>query len=260
MRFKSLGSGSAGNATLIESAEHNGHITRLLVDCGFSQRELVSRLKLAELGPQDVSAIFITHEHADHIGCAVAFAQRWNIPLWMSEGTAIHAIRTPKEALDLHYAHDGSIFEVGQLRVTPFTVPHDAREPLQVKVEDGIHRMAVLTDLGRPTDHAMRHIYNCQALVLEANHEPKLLLDSNYPYHLKKRIASEFGHLSNQIAADILQEFESSKLKKVVAAHLSEQNNLPELVWEALARCLQAPQTQLCIADALQGTKWQCVG
>lgn len=260
MRFKSLGSGSAGNATLIESGEHNGHITRLLVDCGFSQRELVNRLALAGVKPQDLSAIFITHEHTDHIGCAVAFAKRWNLPLWMSEGTAMHGVRTQKGLVNLHYAHDSSAFEIGQLRVTPFTVPHDAREPLQIKVEDGVHRMAVLTDLGRPTDHAIRHIYNCQALVLEANHEPQLLAKSTYPYHLKKRIAGVLGHLSNQIAADILREFDSGKLAKVAAAHLSQQNNLPELVWETFAAVLPNPQTQLCIADALQGTDWQYVG
>lgn len=257
MRFKSLGSGSAGNATVIEAREHNGSTTRILVDCGFSQTELVARLAVAGLTPSDLSAIFITHEHTDHMGCAQGFSKRWQLPLWMSHGTALSI--KPEQQTNVNYAYDGQPFEVGAMRITPFTVPHDAREPLQIKVDDGETRMAILTDLGRPTDHVIRYIYNCHALILEANHEPAILAKSSYPPVLKKRIMGVLGHLSNQVAADVLREVYHSNLRKVVAAHLSEKNNLPALVHELLAGIMPHPQEQLCIADADTGTPWQVV-
>lgn len=259
MRFKSLGSGSAGNATLIESGEHNGSVTRILVDCGFSQTELVARLATAGIAPSDLSAIFITHEHTDHVGCASGFSKRWNLPLWMSQGTAMGIKPEQKNGLQINHAYDGHPFEVGGVRITPFTVPHDAREPLQVKIDDGKHRMAIVTDLGKPTDHVFRHIYNCHALVLEANHEPEMLAKSSYPPMLKRRIMSTFGHLSNQVAVDILREVYHDNLRKIVAAHLSEKNNLPALVHDLFSSIIKNYQQQFCVADAQTGTPWQNV-
>lgn len=252
MRFKSLGSGSTGNALVVESSSVQGRVTRVLVDCGFTQKELLARLKASGLQPSDLSAVFITHEHSDHIGCASQLARRWGIPLWMSEGTALGVA----ERGQVHYAHDGQAFEIGHLRLTPFTVPHDAREPLQLRVEDERHRLGILTDLGQPTDYVIRNIYNCHALFLEANHEPGLLAKSSYPAWLKRRVAGDLGHLSNQVAADILRDLGRGTLQHVVAAHLSQQNNQPELVaqeWAPLLAC--APQ-DVCIATADTGTPW----
>lgn len=255
MRFKSLGSGSSGNALVIEGVSNHDTITRVLVDCGFTQKELVARLALAGLVPQDLSAIFITHEHSDHLGCAVGFSRRWGIPLWMSEGTALGAAKGA-DLSHVQYAHDGYVFEVGCLRLVPFTVPHDAREPLQLRVEDARSRLALLTDLGQPTDYVIRNIYNCQALFLEANHEPDLLAKSDYPYYLKKRVAGKYGHLSNQLALEVVQEIRHSSLQHVVAAHLSQQNNQPELVAELFAPVLGCRPEQVCIASAEHGTQW----
>lgn len=253
MRFKSLGSGSTGNALVIESASVQGAVTRILVDCGFTQKELVMRLAAAGLQPADLSAVFITHEHSDHLGCAFKFTQRWGIPLWMSEGTAMSL---ESAASGIQFAHDGRSFEIGHLRLTPFTVPHDAREPLQLRVEDSRSRLGVLTDLGQPTDYVIRNIYNCHALFLESNHEPELLARSSYPVWLKRRVSGALGHLSNQVAADILKEIRHSALQQVVAAHLSQQNNQPEYVTQLFAPLLGCAPEQVRIADADSGTPW----
>lgn len=253
MRFKSLGSGSTGNALVVESTPKSGTVTRVLIDCGFTQKEMLKRLGEAGLQPQDLSAVFITHEHSDHMGCAAGFSKRWNLPLWMSEGTALSLGECGQT---VRYICDSKPVEVGHLRLTPFTVPHDAREPLQFKVEDERCRLAMLTDLGQPTDYVIRNIYNCHALFLEANHEPELLAKSSYPAFLKRRVAGALGHLSNQVAADILREIQHSTLQKVVAAHLSQQNNLPELVGQQFASVLNCAAQDVCIAHAINGTPW----
>src|SRR6188472_1203438 len=143
LRFRSLGSGSTGNATLVE-ATSEGRTSRLLIDCGFGIRQLDARLARAGVAPADIDAIFITHEHGDHIGCSLALSRRERIPVWMSEGTWL--------------ANGGHDFE-GRLRIQPFTVPHDAREPLQLRCTDGARKLGVLTDLG----HATPHVFDCMA-------------------------------------------------------------------------------------------------
>ncbi|MGL4667009.1 MAG: MBL fold metallo-hydrolase [Saezia sp.] len=258
MRFKSLGSGSTGNALVVEKRAQDGRMTRVLIDCGFSQKELVLRLAQAGLMPEDISAIFITHEHTDHIGCAPGFAKRWNIPLWMSEGTAL-TIKGGYDIVNTHFANDGRAFDVGCLRLTPFTVPHDAREPLQIKIDDGRKKLGIVTDLGTVTDYVLKNIYRCDALVLESNHDPKMLLNSNYPASVKKRVASDYGHLSNEMAVDLLREVKHESLQHVVLAHLSQQNNLREIVAQQFSTVLGCVPEEVCIADADKGTDWLVV-
>ena len=255
MRFKNLGSGSTGNATVVETSGNKPQ--RLLVDCGFGLKQLADRLAHANLCPSDIDAIFITHEHGDHIGCATALALRHSIPVWMSQGT-YEAISSPDLKGLLRIAKDSEVINVGDLQVMPFTVPHDAREPLQLTCQQGSDKLGVLTDLGHATAHVLRHLQNCQALVLECNHDTELLDNSSYPVFLKQRVSGPYGHLSNTAAAEIAALSKHPALRLVVAAHLSQQNNRPELALHCLGQVLES-STELTVATAETGAAWMSV-
>jgi phosphoribosyl 1,2-cyclic phosphodiesterase len=254
LRFKSLGSGSAGNATVVE-ARCGVLVTRLLVDCGLGIRQLESRLAVAGLQLGDIDAIFITHEHSDHIGSARSVALKHRIAVWMSEGTYAGIGMPDLDGL-LRVAQDGVAIDMGALEVMPFTVPHDAREPLQMSCTDGNHRLGVLTDLGHATNHVMSHLAGCHALLLECNHDAGMLAGGSYPYFLKQRVAGLHGHLENSAAAAIAQLLNHPALNHVVAAHLSENNNRPELARAALAGVLGRHADDICVAYQKDGTAW----
>ena len=254
LRFRSLGSGSTGNATLVE-ARCGSSVTRLLVDCGFGLRALERRLGSAGLGTGDIDAIFITHEHSDHIGCARALALRERIPVWMSHGTWLGHGAPDFDGL-LSAAEDSQPIEIGDLRLQPFAVPHDTREPLQLTCTDGARRLGVLTDLGHANEGVLEQLVNCQALLLECNHDPELLAASIYPQFLKRRVGGSHGHLSNAQAAAILQSVRHDRLEKVVAAHLSTKNNRPSLARAALSAALDRADEDILVADASLGTDW----
>jgi phosphoribosyl 1,2-cyclic phosphodiesterase len=258
MRVCSLGSGSSGNATVVEASDGTTR-TRLLIDCGFSLRELQARLARAGLTAEDLDAVFITHEHGDHVGCALALARRFGIALWTSRGTW-RAIGGEVEGVVANFARDSQPFAVGDLSVTPYTVPHDAREPLQLTCGDGGSKLGVLTDAGSATPHLLDHLQNCDALLLECNHEPELLAASSYPPMLKARIASAHGHLSNEAAARILGACHHARLRHVVAAHLSERNNRPELARAALSMAIGCEPGLITVADPLAGAEWLSIG
>ncbi len=252
MRFKNLGSGSTGNATVVETS--GSKPLRLLVDCGFGLKQLADRLAHANLSPSDIHAIFITHEHGDHIGCATALALRHSIPVWMSQGT-YEAISSPDLKGLLRIAKDSEVIHLGDLQVMPFTVPHDAREPLQLTCQEGSSKLGVLTDLGHATAHVVRHLQNCQAMVLECNYDTELLDNSSYPVFLKKRVGGAYGHLSNTAATDIAALTRHPALRLVVAAHLSQQNNRPELVRNCLGQVLDS-STDIAVATPEAGCAW----
>nr|WP_315237271.1 MBL fold metallo-hydrolase [uncultured Albidiferax sp.] len=257
LRFKSLGSGSAGNGTVVE-AQHGGQTTRLLVDCGFGQKQLDQRLALAGLQASQIDAIFITHEHGDHVGCAPQWALRHRIPVWMSHGTQAAIGPHDWDSL-LHIARDTSAIEVGGLQLMPFTVPHDAREPLQLCCRSGDAQLGILTDLGHATPHVLEQLMGCQAMLLECNHDTELLAASRYPAFLKQRVGGMYGHLANQAAAEIAQTLVGGGLRHIMAAHLSEQNNRPELALAALAEAAGCSGLTLGVADAATGTDWLAV-
>ncbi|MEO8281377.1 MAG: MBL fold metallo-hydrolase [Ideonella sp.] len=278
MRFCSLGSGSTGNASLIESCAGT-RTTRVLLDCGFSQRELIARLARVGVGIEQIDAMFITHEHGDHVGCAVGLSRRHRIPLWMSRGTwrAINRLPAPSDTLfapdeqadapvDLGtgtviaFARDGLPIDLPGLRLLPFTVPHDAREPLQVVFSDSRdRRLGVLTDAGCATTHLLKQLGGCHALLLECNHDSALLAASAYPASLKARIGGRLGHLSNEAASSILVDVAHGGLRHVVAAHLSERNNSPSLARSSLAHAIGAHEKDILVADPKQGTQWLTV-
>lgn len=262
MRFCSLGSGSTGNATLVEAS---GGITttRLLIDCGFSQRELGRRLACRGLAIDQIDAVFITHEHGDHVGCALALARRHRLPVWMSRGTWRAITGEPAGAVHqrgldglLHFARDGVAITVGDLELLPYTVPHDANEPLQLCLSDGALRLGVLTDVGCSTDHILQRLAGTHALLLECNHDPALLAASAYPASLKARIGGRLGHLSNPVAAQILASIHHPGLRHVVAAHLSERNNSPDLARSTLSQACGAAAREIVVADPVHGFDW----
>lgn len=253
MRFCSLGSGSTGNATLVEVTSA-ARTTRVLIDCGFSLRELETRALRAGVVLDTIDAVFVTHEHGDHVGCALALARRHDVALLTSRGTW-HALGEPI-APRLDFARDGVAIGLGDLQLVPYTVPHDAREPLQLTLSDGRSRLGVLTDAGASTPHLLRQLLDCDALLLECNHDPALLAASDYPAALKARIGGRLGHLANGCAADILAACAHGRLRHVVAAHLSERNNTPALARAALAAALGSAAADIVVADPADGFGW----
>ena len=255
MRFCSLGSGSTGNATLVEARSGNT-VSRVLIDCGFSLRELERRLARTGLLPADIDAVFVTHEHGDHVGCALTLARRHRVPLWTSRGTW-RAIGEPDlpDGL-LHFARDLEPIAIGDLELAPYTVPHDANEPLQLCVGDGAARLGVLTDAGSTTPHLLARLQGCDALLLECNHDRVMLANSAYPASLKARIGGRLGHLANDTAAEILAGCMHGGLKRLVAAHLSERNNQPALAQAALAGVFGGQPSDVMVAHPLHGFDW----
>ena len=253
LRFRSLASGSSGNATLIEGSD-GLHRTRVLVDCGLGLRQLIARLAAEGIGPADLDGIFITHEHGDHIGCAPMLVARYGVPLWTSAGTAQYAAFAGLESA-LNLVRDGQVFAIGGLQLHPFTVPHDAREPLQLRCTDGDRVLGLMTDIGHVTGHALAALAGCHALVLESNHDVELLAQSRYPDFLKRRVGGQHGHLSNVQAAAALGALRHDRLNTVVAAHLSERNNRPELVTRAFAAVLGCGEADVLLAER-HGRGW----
>ena len=253
LRFRSLASGSSGNATLID-AHDRLHPTRVLVDCGLGLRQLLAALAAEGLGPADLHGIFITHEHGDHIGCAAVLAARYQLPIWTSAGTA-PALKLAEGDAPVHRVRDGEVFAIRGLELRPFTVPHDAREPLQLRVGNGDRVLGLVTDLGHVSAHALAALAGVHALVLEANHDPDLLARSRYPDFLKRRVAGQHGHLSNAQAAAALAALRHERLNTVVAAHLSERNNRPELVARSFAAVLSCAESDVLLAER-HGRGW----
>ena len=256
MRFASLGSGSKGNCLLAEVG-----ISRLLLDCGLGMRDTARRLERLGIVPAEISGIIVTHEHDDHVGGVFGFAARHEIPVWITHGTWRASLDAGKggEGTDVRVnIVDGrSAFAVGDIQVHPFTVPHDAREPVQYVLSDGAFRLGVLTDIGASTPHVEEVLSGCDGLVLECNHDLEMLGRSDYPKWLKERISGPFGHLDNGQAAALLETLDQSRLQHVVGAHLSEQNNLPELARSALAGALGCEASWVGLATQQTGFDWR---
>lgn len=254
MRFCSLGSGSAGNATVVESVLE-GTASRVLLDCGMAYKSIEERLATRGLTLSSIDAVFVTHEHSDHFGCAKQLAVQAQLPIWMSRGT-YQAMAFPDLQGQLRWAQDGQPIAVGHLLIQPFTVPHDSKEALQVVVSDGVKKLGLLTDLGHTTPYIAQQLQWLDALILECNHDVLRLQASKYPSFLKQRIAGAYGHLSNAQAADFLAAIQHDGLQYVVAAHLSEQNNHPSDVLTELGRVWPHRMERVVMADAETGFDW----
>ena len=257
LRIRNLASGSAGNATLVE-VQGSVHTTRLLIDCGVRPAELERRLQRCGLSITDLDALFVTHEHSDHVGHARTLAERHQIPVWMSDGTrrACEAHTWAMPPGQLHMARDGESVHIQDLCLHPFTVPHDAQEPLQLRCTDGDRVLGVVTDLGHVSRHVTESLQRCHALFLETNHEPEWVQRSSYPEFLKRRILGDQGHLSNAQAAELLGQVRHDGLHTVIAAHLSERNNHPEQARATLSHVLGCQPQDVPVADPTDGSDW----
>jgi phosphoribosyl 1,2-cyclic phosphodiesterase len=228
MRCALIGSGSGGNATVVSSGN-----THLLVDCGYSTKTFEERSAVLDFDPATLSAVLVTHEHDDHVGGVAALARKYQLPVYCTRGTRV-ATEAREGPLAWQQISPHHPFTIGDIEVLPIPVPHDAREPSQFIFSHDDQRIGVLTDLGSITPHVIKHYQTCDVLVLEFNHDPALLADSIYPARLKRRIASNYGHLSNAQAQVLLSGMQP-RLQRVIAAHLSERTNHPDIV----ARCLE---------------------
>jgi len=248
IRFASLGSGSKGNGTLVESGD-----TCVLVDCGFSVRETEARLTRLGRCVQDLSAILVTHEHGDHGRGVAALARKYDLPVYLTAGTLRGLQRSAPQAPRIICAEQ--LFTVGGISVTPVTVPHDAREPVQFLFSAAGRRLGVLTDLGCVTPHVVESFNGCDGLLLEANHDTAMLGSGPYPPALKRRVGGDWGHLNNGQAVQFLQAVERRRLQVVVLGHISQQNNKVELVADAVAP-LRPDLHQVHYACQEQGFDW----
>lgn len=253
MKFASLGSGSEGNALLI-STQSGTTRTTLMLDCGFGIKETERRLARLQMLPTDLSGIIVTHEHQDHVGGVFKFARRHKLPVWLTYGT-YQAVHDKCDGVQLHFCRDSERFAIGDLELSPYTVPHDAREPVQYVASDGASRLGVLTDAGHGTAHMIAALDACDALMLECNHDRQMLINSTYPPSLKQRIGGEYGHLSNHAAGEILAALDKSRLQRIVGAHLSLKNNTPELARAALTGVV-ADSAEVMIACQEEGFGW----
>ena len=226
MRFASLGSGSKGNGTLVATEN-----TCVLVDCGFTIKKTEQRLARLGKTAEDITAIVVTHEHGDHISGVGPFARKYDKPVYITAGT--HRTGKLGEVSKLELISSHHVFQIGDLTINPVPVPHDAKEPVQFVFSFGKKKLGVLTDLGSTTQHITKQYEDCDALILESNHCPEMLLSSSYPYSVQQRVGGDWGHLSNQQAASFLKATffkERSALQYLVLAHLSEENNSQHLV------------------------------
>lgn len=256
IRFASLASGSKGNCLVAEVGR-----SRLLLDCGLAPRETVRRLARLGLAPSDINAMLVTHEHDDHVGGVFAFAAKHGIPVWTTHGTWRAATDAGKGdasgTVQLNIVDGRTEFAVGDLQVRPYTVPHDAREPVQFVLSDGAFRLGVLTDIGASTRHVEEALSGCDALVLECNHDLDLLWGSGYPKWLKQRISGPFGHLDNGQAGALLASLDRTRLRHVICAHLSQQNNTPALARRALASAMGCQDEWVGLATQEDGFDWR---
>jgi phosphoribosyl 1,2-cyclic phosphodiesterase len=252
MRFASLGSGSEGNALVVQVEK-----TCVLMDCGFSLSDTVARLGRLGLEAGSLSGIVVTHEHGDHIAGVARLARKYSIPVWLTHGTRqMHG-----KALDnlprLTEIAPHHCFSIGELQVQPYAVPHDAAEPVQYVFSDGVKRLGVLTDTGCTTPHIETTLNGCDALVLECNHDTVLLANGDYPYTLKKRVGGRYGHLNNAEAAALLGRLDKHRLQHIVAAHLSRKNNTRELAVAALSGALNCSEDWIGVATQQDGLDWR---
>jgi phosphoribosyl 1,2-cyclic phosphodiesterase len=251
-RFASLGSGSEGNALLVQIGQ-----SCVMMDCGFNLTESVTRLVRLGINPEDLNGIVVTHEHGDHIAGVSRLAQKYAIPVWLTHGTFRAHSKSLSKLSGVTHIDPHNVFNIGDVIVQPYLVPHDAAEPVQFVFSDGAKRLGVLTDTGSSTPHIEQVLSGCDALVLECNHDSELLDNGDYPYSLKQRVGGRFGHLNNLDAAALLAQLDNSKLQHIVAAHLSKKNNTPEFAQAALSRALGCKDEWIGVATQEYGFDWR---
>ena len=233
MRFCSIASGSSGNCIYVGS-----ECAHVLVDIGISGKKMEQGLNSLDLTGRDIDGILITHEHSDHIKGLGVIARKYGIPIYATGGTVDAMLRCGSlgkipEGIFREIREDQA-FEIKDLRINPFTIPHDAAQPVGYRLECGESSVGIATDLGKYNDYIIENLQNLDAILLEANHDIRMLQVGKYPYYLKQRILGDRGHLSNENAGRLLNRVLHDRLKKVFLGHLSKENNYEELAYETV--------------------------
>lgn len=230
-----LYSGSSGNSLLVQSED-----TTLLVDAGLSGKRIVSALEEVGVDPRCLDGILITHEHIDHIKGAGILSRRFNLPIYANESTweTAQPLLGRIDEENKRFFETGACLELGSLKIDSFSVSHDAADPVGFSFTEGEFSFGMATDLGCPTETVKKNLAGADCILLEANHDLNLLQVGSYPWPLKKRISGEYGHLSNETAGSFLPELVGGKTKQVFLAHLSRENNFPELAYLTVANLL----------------------
>lgn len=242
-RFCVLASGSKGNAVYVSDGD-----TTILVDAGLSGVALEKRMRSRNLAPERIDAIVVSHEHSDHIRGVGVMARRYRVPVYLTPGTGQSACSALGRVADVVHFQPGRPFCINTLAFHPFALPHDAADPAGFTVASRGVKLGIATDLGTAPAMIQAHLADCQALVLEANHDPRMLMEGPYPWPLKQRIAGRTGHLSNPETRDLLGRLRHEGLHHVVLAHLSEINNTPEFALNMVAEGLGPCRARLTVA------------
>lgn len=261
MRFCVLGSGSKGNATYVESGE-----TRILIDAGMSGIELQRRLATIDVELAEINAILVTHEHNDHIHGVGVLSRRAGIAVYANPATFSAASGTIRKLHSYNEFDTGVTFQIRNLEIHPFAISHDAQDPVGFRISNGRTSLGYCTDTGKVSQLIRHRLTACQALVLESNHDIEMLQNGSYPPYLKQRIRSSQGHLDNLEASLFLKDLLHEKLEHVVLAHLSEENNDPDIAYNAALEALgddpncRERDLRISVADQYCAGELICLG
>ena len=253
MRFASLGSGSKGNSTLVASAD-----TLLMIDCGFSAKQVLLRMERLGMNPGQLDAILVTHEHSDHSSGVAVLSRKYQIPVYMTHGTA--STGRIENCFSDHCFNSGDEFDLGDFCVRSVPVPHDAREPCQYTLTSENCSLGILTDLGSITPHVIDSFRQCDGLLLEFNHDLQMLEAGPYPESLKRRVGGDWGHLNNQQAVAFLQSITVQDLRYLAVAHISENNNCRNKAEQALEAVFEPGDSRVVWAEQANGFSWLDLG
>jgi len=257
VRLFPLASGSKGNAALLEFGT-----TRLLLDAGLSARRLATRLEEIGVEPREITAVLLSHEHEDHTRGAELFSRRHGAPVACCWETLEAMDRSPSHFSEWAPLTAGETFDLGEVKVLPFPVPHDAAKPVGFVIEGDGLRVGMVTDLGHATTLVLERLRGCEVLMVESNHDDRMLLDGPYPWHLKQRVSGRLGHLSNRAAGEMLRHTAAENCRAVVLAHLSEKNNTPALARQAAANALASKghgRVEMRVASSTKPTPPVCL-
>ena len=229
--FCSLYSGSSGNSLFVESEN-----TKLLIDAGVSSKKIENALNSLEIAPESIDGILITHEHSDHVQGLGTFAKKFNLPVFVNQKT-LDAMPKQKEKISEKNINIFKIeekFEIGDLKIKPFSIPHDAANPCGFNIFKDNRKISIATDIGHMTRGILKNLEDSIFIMLESNYDPDVLMYSKYPYPLKSRIAGPNGHLSNELAGKTISHLLNSGLQQAILGHLSKQSNFPELAYKTV--------------------------
>ena len=249
LKFCSLYSGSSGNSSLIQSKNIN-----ILVDAGVSGKKIIDALASINVGIENISAILITHEHSDHTQSIATLSKKYNIPVYANKKTwkAMEDKKSKIPENNVFYFNNNKSFTLNDLTIFPFDIPHDAANPCGFSISDSDSKVSIATDIGHMTNFILNNLKDSNFLLLEANYEPDVLKCSSYPYHLKQRISSPIGHLSNIEAGKTINYLADFGVKNILLGHLSNENNFPELAYKSVLEQIEDKDLNLNIASRFE--------